>query len=324
MDLERITRDGYALRRVLGAERKAAQHFIVTHHYGQSDGGSGYLYAAIAPDGSIAGACLIGPASSMAAERAILDPPWRVWTCKRLVCLDSCPVPESQLLWYALRQTANQIGSTFGCVSYADPVARDARTGLPLGGKVYAAANHLYIGLTSQPRYALLDEHGRMRSSRQGKVTLGRRSLPEGWHMQKIPPARVWLAVVTPEVVTDNGVARPTTRRWRKRQWRTCLQALNPKRRAAAQQWIGDAALRDAIVAGQATPIAAPTQRTENAGLQPAHYAGAQLNRTAGPVWVPFVWQDELVLEGYITDETTAHRQYAPRLHQLGQQPQST
>src|SRR5689334_8982145 len=121
MDLERITRDGYALHRVLGAERKAAQQFITTHHYGQSDGGSGYLYAAIAPDGSIAGACLIGPASSMAAERAILDPPWRVWTCKRLVCLDSCPVPESQLLWYALRQTANQLGSTFGCVSYADP-----------------------------------------------------------------------------------------------------------------------------------------------------------------------------------------------------------
>jgi hypothetical protein len=260
----------------------------------------------------------------MAAERAILDPPWRVWTCKRLVCLDSCPVPESQLLWYALRQTANQIGSTFGCVSYADPVARDARTGLPLGGKVYAAANHLYIGLTSQPRYALLDEHGRMRSVASGQGHAWQ-ALPARGLAHAEDPARSRVAHGRDAVnVTENGVARPTTRRWRKGQWRACWQALNPKRRAAAQQWIGDAALRDAIVAGQATPIAAPTQRTENAGLQPAHYAGAQLNRTAGPVWVPFVWQDELVLEGDITDDTRAHHQYAPRLHRLGQQPQST
>ena len=53
-----------------------------------SNGGSGYLFAVVNGD-TILGACLIGPASSMAAERASVAAPWRVWQIKRLVCLET-------------------------------------------------------------------------------------------------------------------------------------------------------------------------------------------------------------------------------------------
>jgi len=266
-------------------------------------------------DASLFGACLIGPASSMAAERAIVAAPWRVWQIKRLICLDTCSVPESQLLWHAMRTVANERGETLVFVAYADPAAHDARSSLPLTGRVYLASNFFYAGETAHPRTAVIDAHGRARSSRQGAVTLGRRTLPEGWRMQRIPPARVWVTICTPEErVNVTGVVQPTSQRWRKHQWRRAWAALNPQRLVAARQWVSHVAWRRLVRSGK-IPIGQPKPQhiRTHERFQPAYWAGAELTRTAAPVWVPYAWQQELIFEEQVCDERTAGRRYLPR-----------
>src|SRR3954452_19221443 len=103
-----------------------------------------------------------------------------------MVCQDDCPVPESKLLWTAMRAVANRRGETLIIVAYADPVARDEHSGLPLTGRVYLSSNFFFAGETSQPRFAVVDDQGRARSSRQGAITLTRRTLPPSWTMQRI------------------------------------------------------------------------------------------------------------------------------------------
>jgi hypothetical protein len=36
------------------------------------------------------------------------------------------------------------------------------------------------------------------------------------------------------------------------------------------------------------------------------------MTRTAAPVWVPYCWQHELLLEDDVENETTANRRYRP------------
>jgi hypothetical protein len=251
----------------------------------------------------------------MAAERAIVAAPWRVWQIKRLVCLDTYPLPESQLLWHAMRAVANQRGQTLVFVAYADPAARDAHSGLPLTGRVYLSSNFFFAGETAQPRFAVIDDQGRARSSRQGAVTLTRRTLPVGWTMQRIPAARVWLTICTPDYRTNaDGTAQSTTQRWRKHQWRAAWAAINPQRRIAARQWVSHTAWRRLLRSGK-VPIGEPKpqhMRTHER-FQPAYWTGAEMTRTAAPVWVPFVWQQELLDKVQVSDERTAGRRYLPR-----------
>ena len=196
--------DGSTIAHVTGTLRTQAATFIAEHHYMRSAGGSGYTIAAMAPDRSIMGVVLIGPASSMAAERAIINPPYRVWCIKRLVCLDDASVPESQLLRTAMRYIANLRQEVMPFVAYADPAARDERTGQPLFGGLYKSANFMHIGTTSQRRYSVVDDKRRAISTRQGVITLTRKTLPLGWQMIPLPSAHVWLAIVTP----DNQLAK--------------------------------------------------------------------------------------------------------------------
>jgi hypothetical protein len=297
----------YHIQRAFGELRRQGLAFIEQHHYTGSNGGSGYLFVVLGDADRIVGACLIGPASSMAAERAIVAAPWRVWQIKRLVCLDDC-VPESQLMRHAMREVAASRGETLVVVSYADPVARDERTGRPLLGWVYLAAGLFYVGETSQPRYAVIDDQGRSRSTRQGKVTLKRSTLPPGWRMVRIPAARVWLAVVPPLAIDG----KPTSRRWRKLQYLAAWRALAPSRRVAAQQWIDFKSWdhRPSCV----TSLGRPKMFRGPQRLQPALWPGSMLRRTAGPVWVPVNWQGNFLDELDVDGEATIGRVYAPRL----------
>jgi hypothetical protein len=259
------------------------------------------------------GAVLIGPANPMAAERALIRPPYRVWVLKRLLCRDDCPVPESQLLRTAMRHLTRLRGKTLLFCSYADPAARDERTGQPLLGWLYLAAGFFYAGETSRPRYALIDSEGRARSLRQGATTLGRSTPPPGWRMAKLPPARVWLTVVPPDALTLDGVCLPTTRRWRKHQWRSAWAALAPDRRIAAQQWIETRMWRRLCAAGQ-RGLCAPRHSRPGQRLQPAWWRGSQLKRTAGPVWVPGPWKQTWLDEAAVVGERTGGRMYLPRI----------
>jgi len=275
----------------------------------RSHGGSGYKIAAMAPDGSIMGVVLIGPASSMAAERAIINPPYRVWCIKRLVCLDDSSVLESQLLRTAMRYIANQRREVLPFVAYADPAACDERTGQPLFGALYKSANFMHIGTTAQRRYSVVDDRGRAVSTRKGAITLTRKTLPVGWQIIPLPPAHVWLAIVTPDNISIGNQTLATSQPWRKRAWRAAWRALHPHRRVAAQQWVNDVEWRRLVAAGQQA-LAEPHKRTPYQRLQPALWRGEQLHRTAGPAWPVIVWQQQLIDED--EQERTLGRQYLP------------
>jgi hypothetical protein len=303
--------------RVLGPLRARVQAFTAQHHYTASHGGSGFLFA-IVDAGAILGACLVGPHSSMMAERAIIAAPHRVWVIKRLVCLDDCPVPESQLMRHAMRAVAVARAEPIMVVAMADPVARDERTGQPLLGWVYLAAGMFSIGETSQPRYAVLDHHDRWRSTRQGEITLSRRTLPRAgstwrgelvtkdWELHKLPPARVWAAAVTPAAI--HGVS--TTRLWRKRAAARLWRALSPNRRVAAMMWIDFSAWRrrDRSVVSLGRPRRLRGPQQFQPALWPAHF----LTRTAAPAWVPYLWQESFLEESSVVGERTLHRSYVP------------
>lgn len=357
-----ITPTSYTIAHVLGQKRRELERVFESHYLGGS-GNSGFAFAICEPDGAVVGGALIGPASSMAAERSIVMAPHRVWCIKRSYIMDtlpgnpnqSIPILESQLLRFAMREVANKKGQTILFVSYADPSAIDERTGRMLLGWSYLASGFMYAGLTSQPRYAVIDEHGRARSTRQGPITLTKRNIQihrPGWQMVQIPAARIWLAVVTPEYLMVDGEERPTTQAWRKQHWKTVWSALQPNRAIAARQWIdevkwqrlrrkGQVALgqpdrrryriqvepaEDTLctqnnvyfrdVAGQESVVIGENEAAQLVQRrQPALWSGEQLTRTAAPVWVPYIAQQELgiITEDQIAGERTAGRQYWPR-----------
>lgn len=311
-----VRADGYTIRHVLGDERKAAQRFIEAHHYARSSGNGGAIYAAFAPNGGVVGACLIGATPSKAAERSIAQDGTVVRQCKRLVAADDSPIPESQLLWHSLRSEANRIGRTLIAISYADTEAIDERTGVPLMGRLYLAANHYFIGDSRRRRQIPFDEHGRMRSTRQGSRTLTKATLPHNWTMQSVVSTlRLWCAIVVPTVVQrDDGTTWETSRRWRKRQWREeGWRKLAPHRRVAARQWTNSTEFQRLQRAG-VTPLDDPVERNANAQLQAALWRGEDIRHGAAPLWVPYLEQRELALaEDDDDEERTMHRVYRPR-----------
>lgn len=326
----------YTITHAKGELRKAAAAYLERDHYMRSNGGSGTMFAVTADDTDtvqgacligatastncdrslVRGACLIGPTGSQDAERNIAKPGVLVRQIKRSHLGDEVPMYESHLLRTAMQAVANDLDRAVLFVSYADPAATDERTGLPLAGWCYLASGFFYAGETTGSRTCVVDHLGRARSTRQGAITLTRRTLPKAgdtfhgehitsdWRMRKLPPARIWLAVQTPTRMS---------RAQAKHAWRQVWANLNPARRIAAKQWISHKAwqrqLRDGIV-----PLGEPTpaQIRPHDRFQPACWPGPSMTRTAAPVWVPLVWQQRLLLEATMAGETTAGRCYAP------------
>jgi len=304
----------------LGDRRRRAQQLIKDLHYSASAGGSGFMHS-VEVDDVAAAACLTGPTLSEGAERSIISPGFTCRVVKRLVAHDTCPVPESQLLRLALRDIANKTGP-YLAISYADPVARDARSGTPLLGRLYLAAGFFFVGFTSQPRYAVIDDLGALRSTRQGKRTLSRKSLPKAgtewngrvvtrdWQMTKIPPARIWVVPVMPWHRQDG---EPTSRAWRKHTYLMFWRNLTVKRLVYAQRWVNRKEWRRLLQLACVQPMDAPRQETEHALLARAGWPGQLITRTAAPIWYPQVEQGRLWAEHDVAEEVTSGRVYWPR-----------
>jgi len=313
-------RPAFRFAHVHGAERKAAQRLITDLHYSANPGGSGFTHA-IHIDDSLVAACLIGPTLSKGSERSLIAPDFPCRLVKRLVARDDCPVPESQLLRMAMRDVANKLGSAYLAISYADPVAQDVRTGRSLYGALYLASGFFFCGFTSQPRYAVVDDLGVLKSTRQGRVTLTKKTLPKAgdewngrtvlkdWAMIQIPPARVWIVPVTPWYV--NG--EPTSRAWRKHQYLEFWRNLNIKRLVHAQRWINRRHWQRLLRMATVEEVEPPRQEREHALLARARWQGALMTRTAGPIWPPIVEQGQLFAWSDVAGETTAGRLYWPR-----------
>ena len=320
--------------RAFGAMRKEAAAYLEAHHYMRSAGGSGQMFAVMDSservsgavlmgatasrncDHSIAGACLIGPTASADAERSIAGSGVLIRQIKRSHLLDDVPMYESHLLRHAMQGVCNEYDTPVLYVSYADPAATDERSGRPLLGWTYLAAGFFYAGETNGRRYCAIDHLGRARSTRQGRVTLNRKTLPKAgdtfhgeyithdWQLKNLPPARVWLAVVTPDRYT---------RKQAKSAWLNVWRQINPQRRIAAKIWISHVEWRRKLAAGKVSlGEAKPHHMREGDRLQPAWWEGWEMTRTAAPVWVPYCWQHELLLEANVEGERTANRQYKP------------
>ena len=323
-----------AIIRAYGTARKAAEAYLERNHYMRSSGGSGQMFAVENSAGaiqgavligattskncdrSIAGACLIGPTASKDAERSIADRGVLIRQIKRSHLLDGVPMFESHLLRYAMQSVCNEYDEPVMYVSYADPAALDERTGLPLLGWTYLAAGFFYVGETTTRRCCVVDHLSRARSTRQGKLTLTRKTLPragdtfhgeyitQDWQFKQLPPARVWVAIVTPDRYT---------RKQAKSAWRATWRQLNPSRKVAAKIWIDHVAWRRKQAAGTVgLGEPKPQHLREHDRFQPAWWEGYDMTRTAAPVWVPFPWQQELLLEADVEGEKTAQRRYQP------------
>jgi hypothetical protein len=329
-----ITDDQLTIVRAYGATRKAAAAYLERHHYMRSSGGSGQLFAVLDDaervngavligatassncDRSIAGACLIGPAASQDAEHTIAEGNVLIRQIKRSHLRDGVAMYESHLLRHCMQAVCNEYDQPMIFVSYADPAATDERTGMPLIGWTYLAAGFFSIGQTSGKRSCVIDHRGRARSTRQGNVTLRRATLPkagdifhgelvsEDWQLKPLPPARIWIAIVTPDRLT---------RKQAKTAWRTIWRQLNPTRRVAAKVWIDHISWRRRRAEGT-VPLGEPRSQhiRQHDRFQPAWWRGADITRTAAPVWAPYTWQHELVLEEDVAGETTANRKYKP------------
>ncbi len=310
----------FTFAHALGPARKAAQRLITDLHYSGSSGNSGYLHT-ITVGGELQAACLIGGTLSKGSEKALIATGFPCRLVKRLVAADHCPIPESQLLRASMRDVATKLGHAYLAISYADEVAVDARTGISLYGRLYLAAGFWFIGFTSQPRYAVVDDLGALRSTRQGATTLSRKTLPKAgslwnerevtrdWRMVQIPPARVWVTPVVPWSV--KGAA--TTRAWRKSQYLAFWRNLAPARKVWAQRWIDKVGwkrlLRDATVE-QVDP---PRQETEHALLARGVWPGSLMTRPAAPIWPHIESQGRLFTEADLAGERTTGRFYWPR-----------
>lgn len=275
---------------------------LLSQHYTGTSGNAGRMYV-LHTDATISGVCMIGESCSQRATRSIVAAPWPVAVIKRLYCRDEAPAPESQLLRAAMRLETAYRQQTTLFVSYADPAATDARTGLPLTGAVYLASGMFYIGETFGRRMAFLDAEGRVRSSRQGSRTLTRATAPTTWQAVTLPPCRIWATVVAPPMVGE----QPTSTRWQRQQRRRCWAALDPRRRVYATRWIERRELRRwttsrrVRITDQPDRLRWPNQR------QPGAWEGRDLVRTAAPIWVPL----NGIQIGMVIDECTAGRRYA-------------
>jgi len=326
--------DALTIMHTNGALRKAAAAYLEQHHYMRSSGGSGQLFAVLDQtesvqgavligatasancDRSIAGACLIGPTASQDAERTIAAGGVLIRQIKRSHLQDSVAMYESHLLRHCMEEVCNDYDQPMIFVSYADPAATDARTGMPLLGWSYLAAGFFSIGNTSGKRWCVVDHCGRARSTRQGTITLRRATLPKAgdifhgeritqdWQLKPLPPARIWIAIVTPERLT---------RKQAKIAWRSVWRQLNPTRRVAAKIWIDHTTWQRRHTDGT-VPLGEPKAHHIRAHdrFQPAWWRGSDITRTAAPTWVPYVWQHALLVEAHVAGETTANRTYAP------------
>jgi hypothetical protein len=314
--------------------RKAGQAYLENNHSMRSAGGSGQMFVVVDSsqqingavligataskncDASLAGACLIGPAASADAERSIANRGVLIRQIKRSHLRDGVAMYESHLLRSCMQSVCNEYDAPVLYVSYADPAATDERTGLPLVGWTYLAAGFFYAGETTGRRFCVIDHLGRARSTRQGKLTLSHKTLPRSgdifhgeqithdWQLKRLPPARVWLAVVTPDRYT---------RKQAKCAWRNVWAQLNPNRRIAAKIWINHVEWRRKLAAGTVSlGEPKPQHMHDHDRFQPAWWAGSEMTRTAAPIWVPFLWQHEMVLESDIEGERTANRCYKP------------
>lgn len=335
---EHINSPPFTIRRAYGPLRKAAELYLEEHHYMRSSGGSGAMFAVVRGDASVAGACLIGataswnqerslitgacligPSPSRDAERSLASPGVLIRQVKRSHIADHVPttaVCESRLLRTAMQVVTDEYDAPVLFVSYADPAAVDERSGMPMAGWCYLAAGYFYAGETSSARWCLIDHLGRARSTRQGAITLTRKTLPRtgeifhgelvtaDWQMRRLPPARIWLAVCTPGRMT---------RRQARHAWRGVWASLNPARRIAARRWISHAEWRRKL-AGGTVPLGSPKahQCRDHDRFQPALWRGEELTRTAAPLWVPLVWQSRVLYEEDVERETVAGRVYDP------------
>jgi hypothetical protein len=177
-------------------------------------------------------------------------------------------------------------------------------------GKVYAVSNFFHVGYSGRRR-ALLDRDGCVRSPRQGKTTLPLKTTPSGWRWVDLPPAPIWLTMVAPQVVVDNGSLRITSERWRRREWRRTWATIPEYRRVAAKQWTASKTWRRLERAGRVALWEPETYELHD-GMrrQSAWWFGTDLQRTAAPVLPPRL-QAELPL-CWEEDETTAGRQFVP------------
>jgi hypothetical protein len=265
----------------------------------------------------IRGACLIGPTASPDAEKNLIPSGGvLIRQIKRSHLLDEVDMYESHLLRHGMQTVCDEYDRPVLYVSYADPAATDERTGLPLAGWCYLASGFFYVGETSSRRYCVIDHAGRARSTRQGAITLSRSTLPKAgdvfhgelitsdWQISTLPPARIWIAVCTPNRYTRRQAKSAYLNVWRN---------LNPDRRVAARQWISHVAWkrvqRDGTI-GLGDPKAHQTR--EHDRFQPALWPGSDMTRTAAPVWVPLVWQETFLEETDVMGETIAKRRYAP------------
>jgi hypothetical protein len=327
----------YTIERAYGPLRKAANAYLEREHYMRSAGGSGAMFAVVGDDihvagacligatcsanqerSLVAGACLIGPAASQDAERSLAQGVL-IRQIKRSHILDSVPataVCESKLLRTAMQAVTDEYDQPVLFVSYADPAALDERTGQPLAGWCYLATGFFYSGETTSARWCVIDHQGRARSTRQGAITLSRATLPKAgdvfhgetitsdWHMRRLPPARIWLAVCTPSRMT---------RKQAKHAWRHVWDNLNPARRVAARVWVDHLTWEQKLANGTvALGEPRPHHLRTHDRFQPALWRGAELTRTAAPMWVPLTWQHALLLEQDVAGETVGRRVYAP------------
>lgn len=322
-----------------GALRAAGTRYLEEHHYMRSAGGSGALFivldqeqivggvligktaSQLCDESLINGAVLIGPLASADAERSVCQPGVCVRQIKRSHLLDDVDMYESHLLRTTMQEVTDELDQPTLFVSYADPAATDSRTGLPLTGWVYLASGFFYVGETSTRRSCVVDHNGRARSTRQGKITLSRRSLPRAgdtfhgelvtadWTMHALPAARIWVAPVTPSHYS---------RRQAKRAYLHIWQNLAPARRVAAKKWIDDLSWQRRQRAG-ILPIGAPRshQVRADAQMRPAWWEGHDMTRTAAPVWVPFAWNTRLLALEEVEGEQVGNRTYAPLQHMI-------
>lgn len=266
----------------------------------------------------VAGACLIGPTASQDAERSLVQPVVLMHQIKRSHLADKVPpeaVCESKLLRTTMRKMTDTYDQPVLFVAYADPAATDDRTGLPLAGWCYLAAGFFFAGETTSKRWCMIDHCGRARSARQGAVTLSRATLPcagavfhgevvtADWRMVPLPPARIWLAVCTPSRMT---------RRQAKAAWLGVWRHLNPQRQVAAKQWISHVAWRRKLRAGS-VPLGAPKpHHLRGRPLAARVLARPRADTYRRPIWVPLLWQQQLLLEHAVAGGATGRRSYAP------------
>lgn len=299
-----------SIQLVRGELRKRA-HALLTQHYTGVAGNAGRTYAVVTNTGAVLGAVLIGGTASKLQSRSLIGPQVPVRVVKRVFCLDHCCVPESMLLRAAARDTANQLGQTCAVVAYAEPSARDSRTGAPMVGRLYLSSGFHFIGHSGRRR-ALLDAVGCVRSPRQGKRTLTLATTPTGWCWVDLPPASIWMTIVTPQLLFKNGALHLTTERWCKRQWKRAWACLPAHRRVAARQWLPHKTWFRLRRAGRmplypldpATEVAGPIRR------QNALWFGSDLHRNAAPVFPPLLATQLALPIGH--EETTANRRFVP------------